>query len=234
MSDDPIDVPSKTTPDATPAPEIEITVPEGLPLKFWDDTTKNVRLGAMIKSYGDLERRLGAPPVSQVPDSPDDYALVLEDLPLQADSQVNARLHQAGFTRDQARMVYELANEKLAPLLAGLTQDYEVQAQVELLEKHFGGAEKWRETSRQLKSWGQANLPPQVFDVLSASRDGVLTLHRMMETGEPGIGKGAGTGPGMGENSVKDLMNSPRYWRDRDAATVEQVRQGFKALYPEN
>jgi len=236
MTDVAIDVPSEDTstptPEVTPETETQSGPPEGLPLKFWDDTTKNVRLSAMIKSYGDLERRMGGQPVSQVPDNPDDYALALEDLPLQADSQVNARLHRAGFSPDQARVVYELANEKLAPLLADLAQDYEAEAHIEHLETHFGGAEKWRETSRQLKAWGQANLPGQVFDALSATREGVLTLHRLMETGEPGIGTGAGTGPAIGENSVKDLMNSPRYWRDRDPATVEQVRQGFKALYP--
>ena len=236
MTDVAMDVASETTPtptpEVTPEAEIQATAPEGLPLKFWDDTTRSVRLDAMIKSYGDLERKLGAPAASRVPDSPDDYALALQDLPLQADADINTRLHQAGFSPDQARMVYELANEKLAPLLADLAHDYEAEAHIEHLETHFGGVDKWRETSRQLKAWGQSNLPPQVFEALSATRDGVLTLHRLMETGEPGIGTGAGTGPGIGENSVKDLMNSPRYWRDRDPATVEQVRQGFKALYP--
>ena len=237
MSDVSVETMPEPNPGRLPEPAMQTaapTAPEGLPLKFWDDTTKNVRMGAMIKSYGDLERRLGGQSAPQVPDSPDDYAQALEDLPLQADAEVNARLHQAGFSRDQARMVYELAHEKLAPLLADLAQDYEAKAQVEHLENHFGGADKWRETSRQLKAWGQVNLPAEVFDVLSATREGVLTLHRMMETGEPGIGTGAGTGPGIDETSVKDLMNSPRYWRDRDPTTVEQVRQGFKALYPKS
>ncbi len=216
------------------ANEPDATAPEGLPRKFWDETGKNVRIEAMIKSYGDLERRLGGQAAFDVPDSPDDYNVAAQDLQLAADAEVNARLHEAGFSRDQAKVVYQLANEKLLPMFSELAHDYETQAQIERLESHFGGAEKWRETSRQLNAWGQANLPADVFDVLSGTWDGVLTLHRMMETGEPGIGSGAGAGSGADEGSIRDIMNSPRYWRDRDPATVEKVRQGFRSLYPDN
>ncbi|HER27729.1 MAG TPA: hypothetical protein ENI69_11530 [Rhodospirillales bacterium] len=209
------------------------TAPEGLPPKFWDDTDNSVRIDAMIKSYSDLERRLGGQPDLLVPDNADDYNLVTSDLSMQADADVNARLHKAGFTQAQAKVVYQLAEEKLMPLLSDLAQDYEAEAQIEHLEKHFGGAEKWREISRQLKAWGQANLSTDVFDLLTSTRDGVLTLHRMMGSAEPGIGRGTETANGVAEGSIKELMNSPRYWRDRDPATVEKVRQGFKSLYPD-
>jgi len=220
-------------PETKTVAQPDVALPDGLPPKFWDETAKSVRMDAMIKSYGELERKLGAHPVPDVPESSDDYGIAARNLQLDADAEVNARLHQAGFTQDQARLVYELANEKLMPMLTGIAQDYEAEAQIKHLESHFGGPERWRETSRQLKTWGQANLPGEVFDALTGTRDGVLTLHRMMESGEPGIGAGAGTASSDGERSVKDLMNDPRYWRDRDPAMVEKVRQGFRSLYPE-
>ncbi len=217
----------------TREPDQEMRRPDGLPLKFWDDTAKNVRVDAMIKSYGDLERKLGSQPVVDIPDRPDDYDIATDDLSVEADSDINARLHQAGFSREQANLVYQLANEKLAPLLASMAEDHEADAQIEQLQTDFGGAERWLEASRQIKSWGQANLSADVFEALTTSRDGVLTLHRMMKTGEPGIGASTGRPGGEGDQSVKALMNSPRYWRDRDPATVEKVRQEFRKLYPE-
>lgn len=221
-------------PEPATIPQPDATLPNGLPSKFWDDAGKTVRMQEMIKSYGELERKLGAQPVPDVPESPDEYDITAQNLQLDADAEVNARLHQAGFTQDQARLVYELANEKLVPMLTGIAQDYEAEAQIERLESHFGGPERWRETSRQLKAWGKANLPGDVFDVLTGTSDGVMTLHRMMGSAEPGIGAGTAATSGGGERSVKDLMNNPRYWRDHDPVMVEKVRQGFRNLYPES
>ena len=216
--------------------QTKATIPDGLPEKFWDETANSVRVDSLIKSYGELERKLGTPTAPDIPDRPDDYEIAVEGSELQADADVNARLHQAGFSRDQARLVYQLANEKLMPLLTGMAEEHQAEAQIEHLQSHFGGPEKWRETSRQLQIWGRANLADDVYEVLSGSEDGVLTLHRLMQSGEPGIGAGAGAGAAGGdsERSVKEMMNDPRYWRHRDPAMVEKVRQGFRALYPEN
>lgn len=209
------------------------TPPEGLPRKFWDETAGAVRMEAMIKSYGDLERKLGGRTEPDIPETPDDYNIDTDDLALEADPEINARLHQAGFTREQAELVYRLAHEKLMPALAGMAEEYEVEGQVEQLKAHFGGTEQWRETSRQLRAWGEANLPTEALEALSGTRDGILTLHRMMVSSEPGIGPGGGDGVGDDERKVKGLMNDPRYWRDRDPAMVEKVRRGFRKLYPE-
>lgn len=35
------------------------------------------------------------------------------------------------------------------------------------------------------------------------------------------------------EDNLREMMNDPRYWKDRDPEFVQQVRDGFKALYPE-
>jgi hypothetical protein len=39
--------------------------------------------------------------------------------------------------------------------------------------------------------------------------------------------------PGSSETDLKRMMKDPRYWKDRDPSYVAQVREGFRALYPE-
>ncbi|WP_259780969.1 hypothetical protein [Aestuariispira ectoiniformans] len=34
------------------------------------------------------------------------------------------------------------------------------------------------------------------------------------------------------EESIRQMMRDPRYWRDRDPSTVRQVSEGFQRLYP--
>ena len=87
--------------------------PAYLPEKFWDPEGKTVRLDAMAKSYGELERKLSgmmpgpqAPDFDQalrkalgVPEAPEAYRIELKDDLLQIDPEVNKRLHAAGFSR---------------------------------------------------------------------------------------------------------------------------------------
>ncbi|NQV46540.1 MAG: hypothetical protein HQ504_02035 [Rhodospirillaceae bacterium] len=207
--------------------------PEDVPEKFWDGETGSVRVNAMSKSYSELERKLGGIEGGGVPDGPDDYQITLDGKPMETDKDVNTRLYAAGLTHKQAQTVYELAHEKMQPMLTELATNLESEAQNRRLASHFGGKEKWQTVSRQLSTWGRANLSDDVFDALSGTYEGVISIHRMMESREPGISKNATQVDGLTEKALKELMNDPRYWRDRDPATVEKVRQGFKALFPE-
>lgn len=36
------------------------------------------------------------------------------------------------------------------------------------------------------------------------------------------------------EETIRQLMRDPLYWRERDPTTVRQVSEGFQRLYPEN
>ena len=56
---------------ASEAVETAIDRPADLPDKFWDPDAGQVRVDALAKSYGELERRLGAG--SGIPESPDAY-----------------------------------------------------------------------------------------------------------------------------------------------------------------
>jgi hypothetical protein len=209
--------------------------PDYLPEKFWDAEQGAVRTEALARSYAELERRLGAA-AGDVPRDPDGYAIDPPNEWLAPDPAVNARLHEAGLTRAQAQLVYDLGAEVMMPMVADLAAEFEAERQRERLREHFGGDGRFREASRQLDAWGRAHLPPPVFEALSATYEGVLALQAMMEGGEPGLGGASAGNSGDAaddEHSLRRLMADPRYWRDQDPSLVARVRAGFARLYPE-
>jgi len=220
-------------PMTTQAEQERLVKPDHVPGKFWDLEQGVIRTDELLKSYGELERHLGDKTVA-IPPTPDDYKITMPSEKIQPDPDVNARLHAAGFTQEQTQLVYDLAHEKLSPLITETTAELHQNADISKLENRFGGAARWHEISRQLKTWGQANLPAGTFESLSSSVDGVIAIHRMMQSGEPSlIGNQAGSSGGRGEKDLKQMMRDPRYWRDQDPVFVEQVREGFQALYPD-
>jgi hypothetical protein len=217
---------------ATAIPGDRNARPAGLPAKFWDEKTGQVRLDALVKSYLELERKLSTLPARDVPAGPEHYAITVANDLLSADAEVNRRLHAAGFSQQQAQLVYDLACDRLMPMIAELATVFEAESQIERLAQHFGGEERWRETARQIDAWARSRLPARVFEALSTTFEGVVAMHRMMSGEEPGLlREGQGPAGSPTEAEIKQLMRDPRYWRQQDPAVVEQVRQGFRQLY---
>lgn len=228
--------------DTLPLPEI--------PDKFRDPVTGGLRAEALLKSYLELERKLATmiPPLGPdpspeeiarfrkalgVPDRPDDYHIKLRTGLFNCDPEVNRRLHEAHFTPAQAQLVYDLAEDYVAPLIEDMGANFEASRQLERLAQHFGGEEKWREVARQIAAWGRANLPPQAFEALSTTAEGVLAMHAMMRSGEPGLMRAGGpVEEPLDQAKLDQLMRDPRYWRDRDPELIAKVRRGFERLYP--
>jgi hypothetical protein len=235
---------------AAPGIDPRAARPTGVPEKFWDAETGAVRTEALLKSYLELERKLGSTvplPADEtdregharllralgVPDSPEHYQITSRHELLEPDREINTRLHEAGFTPRQAQLVYDLAADHLVPLLDRTVAELGATREVERLATHFGGASPWRATAQQIKTWGQANLTPDVFETLASSYDGVLAIHQMMQAREPAVlndSNGPRTEPE--EADLARMMRDPRYWRDRDPSFVSQVTEGFKLLYP--
>ena len=170
-----------------------------------------------------------------VPDGPDGYCIDCGHGLFDADPVLNHKLHAAGFTPDQAQLVYDLAAERLVPMIQQIAFEFEAEREVARLINHFGGEDTWRETSRQLLAWGRKNLPPAALDGLTTSYDGVVALHRMMTASEPSaLRAAASSGPVPGnEEDLHKMMRDPRYWRDRDPALLAKVTEGFRQLYPD-
>jgi hypothetical protein len=219
---------------ASPAATLAATRPPQLPDKFWDERTGQVRLDQLIKSYLDLERRLGAGEAAVPPRVvPDSYDIRVRDDLFLVDPDVNRRLRDAGFSSDQAQLVYDLACDHLLPMINELAALFEAENQIERLQQHFGGKERWREIARQIDAWGRAHLPRRVFEALATTYEGIVTLHRMMSEGdEPGLLRDvSGVSAVPTEAELKSMMRDPRYWRDQDPAYVARIREGFRRLY---
>lgn len=206
--------------------------PVGIPEKFWDDEKGELRTEALVKSYVELERKLSGLSARELPARPEDYEIKIQTELLESDADLNRRLHAAGFSQEQAQLVYDLASERLMPMVTEIATLFETEGQVTRLVKHFGGEQRWRETARQLDAWGRANLPHRVFDALSTTYEGVLAMERLMSNGEPGLVREGEAGASIAtEADLKTLMRDPRYWRDQDPAIVNKVREGFRKLY---
>jgi hypothetical protein len=237
-------------PEAATAQESVASRPAGVPEKFWDATAGTVRTEALLKSYLELERKLGSMvplPADQadteaharlrralgVPESADAYEIASPNALLDPSPEINAKLHAAGFTPQQAQLVYDLAADHLLPLLEDVLDEFGTARDTERLESRFGGVDTWRAMARQIKTWGQANLSGEVFNTLSRSHDGVLAMHQMMQAREPAVLREGDGQPGaLDEAMLGQLMRDPRYWRDRDPDVVAKVTEGFRRLYP--
>jgi hypothetical protein len=229
--------------------------PAYIPHKFWDAEAGTVRIEALAKSYGELERKLGArreqedngpqraliePSESSTdpalepasPSAPEAYPIEARHPMVTQDPEIDRRLREAGFSAPQAQLVYDLAAEKLVPLVDEVLGEIEAQRQLDRLEQHFGGREAWRQTAAQMKSWAAAHLPSEVATALTSNFDGVVALHQMMRASEPELlGGGEELASEITEDALAEMMRDPRYWRKRDPDFVARVTAGFRKLY---
>lgn len=216
--------------------------PETVPAKFWDAETGTIRVDALLKSYLALEKRLSAPadPAVEkararallgVPAQAADYCITCDHGLFEPDPDLNERLFAAGFTPEQAQLLYDLAAERLVPLLQEATGEMAAEREMERLLSHFGGPAQWRDQAGAILAWARRNLPAPAVAALAQTADGVLALQRMMAAadGEPRPLTGPGTG--AGPDDPARLVADPRYWRDRDPAFIAQATEAFRRVY---
>ncbi|HAJ89546.1 MAG TPA: hypothetical protein DCM27_00810 [Rhodospirillaceae bacterium] len=221
--------------------------PENIPDKFWDAAKKEIRVDALLTSYLALEKRMSkmiALPetdedrkriqkIMGLPDSADLYQVNLQSDVIEIDPELNARLHAKGFTNEQVQEIYDLATEKLVPMILEMAAEFQADRELERLVKEFGGAEKWAIISGQLQEFGKKNLPKSAYEGLCCSYDGVMALYNMMKnnSGKALTRQGEASFDVLDENGLRTMMQSPKYWRDRDPAFIAKVSEGFQRLY---
>jgi hypothetical protein len=202
-----------------------------IPEKFKDPETGEVRIDEFAKSYRELEKQFSQRPTA--PKTPDEYCIECSHGLFEPDPDVNHRLHAKGFTQEQAQEVYNLAAEKMMPMIAQIMADVQADREVERLINHFGGAEQWKTVSQQILAFAKQSLPSDVMKNLSSSYDGVLALYKMMQSEEPTLNNDAAilSSNVDATNDLKSMMRDPKYWRDRDPSIIKKVTDGFKSVY---
>jgi hypothetical protein len=203
-----------------------------IPAKFKDPETGEILAEKVLKSYKELEKKISKTP--SVPKSSEDYSIDCEHGLFEIDTEMNRILHQKGFTNEQVQTVYDLAAEKMVPMVMEIAGDFQADREVEKLIEYFGGVEKWKEISRQLLAFGQKNLPADVLDSLSSSFEGVLALHNMMSGKEPSMSQRGERAIPAELNDLNSMMRDPKYWRDKDPSFVAKVTEGFQKIYGNN
>lgn len=232
--------------DAAPVAD-ESSKPDAVPEKFWDADKKEIRTEALLNSYLALEKRLSKMmPIPEtdedknrllkllgVPDSTDQYTVNLSSDVIDIDPELNARLHAKGFTNEQVQEIYDLATEKLVPMILNMAAEFQADREMERLVSEFGGAEKWNTLSKQLQDYGQKNLPKTAYEGLCCSYDGVMALYNMMKNNikNPIAKEDGASFEMMDEAGLRSMMQNPKYWRDRNPAFIAKVSEGFQRLY---
>lgn len=171
--------------------------PVNIPEKFWDADAGSLRTETLLKSYVELERKLGTmmpipngdDPNSRhklqralgKPESADDYKIDVPHELITPDPAVNAKLHEAGLSSEQAQLVYNLAAEHLVPLIEDANREASQEHERSQLTAHFGGEQTWQAIAPQIKTWAQANLTEEVYESLGSSSEGVIAIYHMMQ-----------------------------------------------------
>lgn len=224
----------------TPRPADAADRPPAVPDKFIDPATGGVRVDALLKSYLELERKLslmaadplgGLDPerraaVLGIPETAESYQINCSHGLFEPDPEINTKLHSAGYSQDQAQVLYDLAAERLIPMIQDIAAEFHAERELERLVSHFGGDERWREVSRQINAWAMRNLPPTAVEGLSTTFEGVMALYTMMTSKEPQALRGGNMSATVTEADLHSMVRDPKYWRDRDPTVIARVTDG--------
>lgn len=205
-----------------------------VPEKFLDENG-DLNTDDLLKSYLALEKKMSEPksPEFQIPKSAADYKINIKNPLIESDPEINEILFQHGFTNDQVQVVYDLATDKILPLMQEMAADIATDRELQDLEQEFGGPEQFNMIARQISDWGEKNLDATTFEALCKSKNGILTIYRMMQGKlESPLIQGRGKVATFDdEETLKKLMRNPKYWRDQDPELLKRVEDGFKRLY---
>lgn len=245
--------PAAEAPAAAPAPEAPAAAPPAaaapvdrvvefkgqkveIPENFWDPEAKAANLPAMLKANADLRTQL-----SKLPKAPDAYDLA------------------AGLSDDAKKMLNLDAKDPFVEKATGmfkarnLDQDT-VSALVGLVvERDMAMEATAREAEKQAATQARADAVKAVGS--EAALKATIEWWKEVSGGQPLVTSAAGVkmladlrqklggapvpsgrdGAGdqrVTEDGLKIMMKDPRYWKTKDPAFIQQVADGFKALYP--
>ena len=216
---------------------------EQIPEKFLDENGE-LNTSALVKSYCELEKKMGSM-ISVPSDDSDDvtkqkfnHAIGVpdnaSDYPMNAlfdDESVREKFHEIGLTSKQVEKIYDIATEFLQPTLQNL---FELQNQTNAmneLKKFFGSTEKMNEALKEINAFVKRFLPESTFNELCSTPQGIQGIYKMMQVQEPEIFTDKNTTENLSDDDLRNMMKDPKYWRDQDPEYVRKIENGFKKLY---
>ena len=172
---------------------------EQIPEKFLDNNGE-LNTAALLKSYCELEKKIGSmvtvpsddsdDSIKQkfnhaigVPDTADEYPInnLLDD------ESVREKFHEIGLTKKQVEKIYDIAEEFLQPTLKNL---FEIQSQsnaINELKNFFGSTEKMNDALKEINAFGEKFLPANAFEELCSTPQGIQGIYKMMQSMEPDV-----------------------------------------------
>ncbi|MDR1206889.1 MAG: hypothetical protein LBK26_00535 [Rickettsiales bacterium] len=214
-----------------------------IPEKFQNqDGTLNPE--ALIKSYSELEKKIGTMVSLPNDDADDDSKArfnraigVPEDIsgypmhPLYDDDMIRKKFQEAGLNARQVEKIYEIANEFFEPALSEIFQSGYVADAMFELKSFFGSEEKMRESLTAIDAFAEKFLPKDTYESLCASSAGIRSIFAMMQNIEPSVSTSKNECGNLSDNDLRDMMRDPKYWRDRNPEYIRKIESGFKKLY---
>ena len=110
------------------------------------------------------------------------------------------------FSQEQAQLVYDLACDRLMPMIAELASMFEADSQMERSTQHFGGEERWQEIARQIDAWGHSRLPSRVFEALCTTFEGVVAMPGVISGDKPVVARRTGFDGSPTEADLKQMI----------------------------
>jgi len=216
---------------------------EQIPEKFLDENG-NLNTSALVKSYCELEKKMGSM-ISVPSDDSDDatkqkfnHAIGVpnsaSEYPTNAlfdDESVRNQFYEIGLTSKQVEKIYDIAEKILQPTLHDL---FELQKQtnaINELKNFFGSTQKMNDALKEINAFGERYLPESTFNELCSTAQGIQGMYKMMQAQEPEVLTDKNTSENLSDDDLRDMMKDPKYWRDHDPEYVRKIENGFKKLY---
>ena len=216
---------------------------DNIPEKF-QNTDGTLNASALIKSYSELEKKIGS--MVSVPTADSDESVrqrfnraigVPNDSSeyprhdLYDDEKLRDKFLEIGLTVSQVEKIYDIANEFLSPVISDLYSVQNENNAVNELKNFFGGNEKMKDALNAINAFGEKFLPRDAFDALCATPQGIQSVYKMMQSMEPSVKTDKNETQNLTDDDLRRMMRDPKYWRDGDTEYIRKIENGFKKLY---